>query len=204
MISIRFRNSVAEPRQATGLYCLSVYGGHRHRICPATSVTAPSSVSRYRRNVALSAVMLLSILTSGCDPGHSYSPVDTRGMPMQQWSATVNGVEFDLEGFTKLAGSDRFAFGLQITNNSSKPAVLLDAQLSTNDGGVINATLPGYGDPQFRTVAPGKSKEISLSWNLQRRNSSSGDFVLGAKTTCTCRVRIGTQEHLLQVQMHRD
>jgi hypothetical protein len=98
-----------------------------------------------------------------------------------------------------LIGSRGTSGRMDIANESNNEVIVLGGQLETN-GRTIEATL--YDDPanrEARTVPPGGSKSVSLSWDF----GASAYDVLAPDVTWVWRVRIGTEDHSLRVSMKR-
>ena len=173
-------------------------------ICGSTS-SAPGAVGRAgqvvrstsRITVLVAAAFALSV--PGCDPGYTYQPVGPQGNRLPLWSETVEGVRFSARPCMELVGSRSTSGQMEIANESDKEVVVLAAQLVTN-GRTIEANI--FDNPahrEARTVPPGGSKSVSLSWDF----GGSASEVLGPDITWVWRVRIGTEEHSLRVSMKR-
>jgi hypothetical protein len=144
-------------------------------------------------------LIVLVLSASGCDPGYSYQPVDTKGERLPQWSEKVEGVHFSARPYSTLIGSKNTIEYLDITNESDKEVVVLGGQLLTKGRTIEAQVLDDPPNREARTVPAGESKSVSLYWEY----GGSASDVLGPDITWVWRVRIGAAEHSLRVPMQR-
>jgi hypothetical protein len=156
---------------------------------------------RYAREVAASCLCAALLASAGCDPGYGYQPLDAAGRKVAQWSESIGGVRLEMKPIMILTGSGGTMQGLTITNNSDRDVVVLGGQLST-DGRIMEAKLPGEGEAKWRTVPPGATQTINLSWDF-REHGGDASKVLGPSLCWTWRVKIGEEEHTFKVRMER-
>jgi hypothetical protein len=147
----------------------------------------------------IAALALLPAAAAGCDPGYGYNPVDAGGKKVPQWSTRIAGVRFSAEPYGTLSGSGNTFMRLGVANGSKEDVEVLGGELETK-GRTLKANLPpGPEHRAARTVPAGETKEVSLLVDF----GGSASEILGPSITWVWRVRIGTAEHTLLVQMDR-
>jgi hypothetical protein len=146
-----------------------------------------------------SALILAGLVITGCDPGYEYFPVDDNGQPVRQWSRTIDGVSIEVGRFDTLVVDDRAGRQIDLVNNSGKTVTLLGAELSTG-GHSIKGHVAEF---EQRTFGPGVSGKV-MFWFPYARYGGDAEHVLGESMTWTWRLRIGDQEHTVEVKMNRD
>lgn len=115
----------------------------------------------------IAASLCLAILASGCDPGFYYRPVGWNQVGEARWAWSTGGLDLETGGFLGLDGSSGWSVEVTIRNRSAKQAVVTGAELRTKSGDF--QSLP-VSDEQtvYRTVVPGESKRITLSFRFDR------------------------------------
>lgn len=152
-----------------------------------------------QRTLVAAVLGALALLTPGCDPGYGYQPVDSDGKKVPQWSATIAGVRFTADPYSDLIGSGNTLMQMRVANESKDEVEVVGGELEAK-GRTLKADLPpGPDNRAARTVPVGSTREVSL---LVDFGGAAAD-VLGPSITWVWRVRIGTAEHTLRVQMDR-
>ncbi len=146
-----------------------------------------------------------ALIAAGCDPGHTYYPLDRYGLEADTTAEVIDGVEFRVNRSLRLEGDTIHAAQLKVTNNSKNDVSVLNAQMQPNRGRAIEATRPKTPEQKKThcwTVPAGKSGVVHASWDFpssQRRLDATGQ-----RFTLVWNVRIGTKEHVLRIRMEKD
>ncbi len=115
--------------------------------------------------VRIVTVVGFSLVLSACDPGFAYTPQGLTRSIDGLWAADVSGVVLETTGISGLIGSEHVGLELRVTNHGEGTCEVTDADLVVGEK-VYGAEFVGGGAPEWRSVAPGLTARISLSWNL--------------------------------------
>jgi len=146
----------------------------------------------------LPSFLLLSLLIVGCDPAFRYRPASGSRSDAWTWSTQINGVRIRVGEFGGIHGSEYFATQLDLTNNTDQAAVIEDAHLITADG-EYEVDFPGNGEIRWRRAGPGSEASIHLVWWFDHPATD----VLGDRPAIILDLRIGEQEHQLEIEYER-
>jgi len=120
-----------------------------------------------RNALRLAFAFGLLALSLACDPGHAFYPQGWRQDRDGWWSTDAPGFKVRLTASITLIGSHSLSPEPEITNTSPEPLTIERAELESN-GSVFKATLPGQGQPQWRTVDVGKTVRLPLRFEFAR------------------------------------
>jgi hypothetical protein len=154
---------------------------------------------RWLRSRFVVALGLMTASVVGCDPGYRYKPIDADGKKVPRWSTTVAGVRFSADPYSTLIGSGSTFMRLGVANDSKNEVEVIGGELETR-GRTLKANLPpGPENRAARIVSAGETKEVSLLVDF----GGAASDVLGPTITWVWRVRIGTAEHTLRIDLDR-
>ena len=111
------------------------------------------------------ALLILMSAIIGCDPVVRYDVKTSDGDLVPTVDMTIDSVNFTLGGLHELTASTQILHYIRIENNSSKTMAITSAKLTT-ESWMIQAELPGMGDPKWRTVRPEEIKEIPFMFRF--------------------------------------
>ena len=166
----------------------------------------PGDLCRYLATTGMTysthvLISFLPLLVTGCDPGYSYTPLNSSNEPVSSWTTDIEGVNIRIPGFDILVGEGNMLQWITITNNSNSDVVLLNGTLTTK-GNSISADLPGEGELKWRTVAPGESVEITCLFDLWSGGGTADD-VLDQTIVWEWEFQIEGKTRKLPVKMRR-
>lgn len=143
--------------------------------------------------------VLFAVLFVGCDPGYEYRPLDPKGVPLREWTQTINGVRISIEPWHELVGSSSTLRSMKVTNESDEQVIVEGAELETK-GRIIAASAPDAPrDRESRAISPKTTKTVVLYWDF----GSPAYEVLGPDITWVFHIRIGAEEQIIRVPMGR-
>lgn len=127
------------------------------------------------------------LLLCACDPGFEYRPVD---WPTAKedfvWEKDFSGFKIKISHLAGFWGSQYVMPEFEVTNLSTLPIFLERAELRLG-AKTLDGRLPGFGAKQWRTVAPGTSRRISVIWQFEQPTTE----VLGKHPFITLTFHVG-------------
>lgn len=106
-------------------------------------------------------------MLAGCGAAIHYRPRDWRVAGPQRWAAAVEGLDIETTGIVSEAGAKAIHPELTIHNTALVPAVLTRGRLVTQ-AGVFDTEPAGPDSLPSRTVAPGETKRVTLTFRFEK------------------------------------
>lgn len=146
----------------------------------------------------LAPIALLALL-GGCDPGFDYRPVDWQPANERPgWQKDFDGFRVRISHLAGLAGSRSVVPEFEVTNLTTTSLVLETAALRAG-AREYEGTLPRQGEARWRTVDPGASRHIGVSWQLEAPVLDA----LGEQPSVTLVFRVGERRVPVEVSYRR-
>jgi hypothetical protein len=147
----------------------------------------------------LTALGVAVLFASGCIPVKRFHPLDGRGQKIERWTQVIDGVRFEMTGCT-ISSAGRSTQGtLLVGNDSDREVVVLGGRLVTVNGREWKSQLPVNQAGKDYTVAAGQSLSAVFVFGGDEGDSPYDE--VGANIFWVWRVRVGAEEHVLQVPM---
>jgi len=147
---------------------------------------------------ALLAVVV-PLVSTACDPGFEYRPVGWERVGRHEWRARVEGVEIRTGTYSALISSTYFGPEFDLSNGTEDTVVIEGAHLIVERGS-YPARFPGAGELRWRRASAGSSKRNPLAWGFE----DSATDELGDRPRILLDVRIGEEQHELEIEYERD
>jgi hypothetical protein len=108
-------------------------------------------------------VILVALLSFGCDPVIEYGPKDWAKSDDGRFSKTVGLIDVEITPVGGIIGNEHLIPEVILRNRSKAPAVIESAILKANGGEYVARS---FGEPSWEIVPPNETRRITLEWEL--------------------------------------